>query len=120
MQTEYLASTPIDAEEQEMTRGKDQISYGVCLEDLQLFAQLEEGLAGQGVQMEMEVSRGGELDLLELVTGVISEQQDIITPEQQATSTKRRRGDLLVSRRATPATCAADASRKPTTCAPTR
>nr|XP_044249089.1 zinc finger protein 689 [Drosophila takahashii] len=45
----------------------DQSNYGVCLEDLQLFAQLED-LSG-------DINPGSEFDLLELVSPRISEQK---------------------------------------------
>jgi len=45
-------------------------NYDVCLEDLQLFAQLED-LSGERLPMEMELlNPGSEYDLLELVNGV--------------------------------------------------
>ncbi|XP_052850096.1 zinc finger protein 239 [Drosophila gunungcola] len=54
---------------------EDQSNYGVCLEDLQLFAQLED-LSGERGPMEM----GSECDLLELVNGALQQQN---TTEQK-------------------------------------
>ncbi|EDV46824.1 zinc finger protein 239 [Drosophila erecta] len=67
-------------------------NYGVCLEDLQLFAQLED-LSGERLPMEMELlSPGSEFDLLELVNGAL----------QQRNTTEHRQPDICKPKRIPP------------------
>uniref|UniRef100_A0A6P4FRG3 Zinc finger protein 484 n=1 Tax=Drosophila rhopaloa TaxID=1041015 RepID=A0A6P4FRG3_DRORH len=72
---------------------EDQSNYGVCLEDLQLFAQLED-LSGERGPMEMDL----ECDLLELVNGALQQRNtaeqkplDIRKPKR-APTTRRSQG----------------------------
>jgi len=61
---------------------EDQSNYGVCLEDLQLFAQLED-LSGESGPMQMELlSPGSKFDLLELVKPIQLNSQGICEQKQ--------------------------------------
>ncbi|KAH8419811.1 hypothetical protein KR009_002866 [Drosophila setifemur] len=77
-----------DAEQELTTFAElEQSNYGVCLEDLQLFAQLED-LAGDSVEMDMELfNSDSQFDLLEMVNGGVNHRK----PEEQheKPSTKR-------------------------------
>ncbi|EDX02294.1 zinc finger protein 239 [Drosophila yakuba] len=74
-------------------------NYGVCLEDLQLFAQLED-LSGERLPMEMELlSPAAEFDLLELVNGALQQHnttehkqpEQICKPKRKAPTKRLRR-----------------------------
>ncbi|XP_017056125.1 zinc finger protein 239 [Drosophila ficusphila] len=75
---------------------EDQSNYGVCLEDLQLFAQLED-ISRERVPMEMELlNKGPEFDLLDLVNGALHQRnttnQKTVDKPKRAPSAKRSQG----------------------------
>ncbi|XP_017064414.1 zinc finger protein 239 [Drosophila eugracilis] len=68
---------------------QDQSNYGACLEDLQLFAQLED-ISGERVPLEMELLKSSsEFDLLDLMNGALPN-QDTTEPKSLDTCKPKR------------------------------